>query len=470
MKFVSYCREIAAPRADEFLSKGYRGRHFFPHRVYYIPKCGPDGYKLAQRMFGETNPNNHWEIILYAASAVADEFPVDLFYDDDLVWHQQQFGLPGQVATANMVIQDQNLYSMVHVSDLVQRISRRREYKSRIENRFKGWPYMLLNSIMNFAIENGVRTVHTPPADFALRHTDPNRDVRRALSDRVYDTAPNAVFRPARRGQWWVIDVAANRNRVVAPETRRETVEYEKTICLCHDIERGFGHLDVDPDFAKHASRASPRNLQEMLRHEQEAGVIGTYSVVGNILNDVRHPIEDAGHCVAFHSYDHAVGGDVLQPTYADPNIATIAPDHGAVDQLARCRRVDYRIKGYRPPRSRITPELSEENLCWHNFEWLASSALSLGRVSPDMERRIVKIPIAFDDFDLHRRAVGYSDWEKTALDMIARNDFLAFSLHDCYADHWLPHYRRFLEKATRLGEFRTLDEVASSVLLGNTS
>ena len=50
------------------------------------------------------------------------------------------------------------------------------------------------------------------------------------------------------------------------------------------------------------------------------------------------------------------------------------------VHQLPRCREVDYRIKGYRPPRSQITPELSDRNLLFHNFEWLASMMAELAR------------------------------------------------------------------------------------------
>ena len=255
----SYYREISTERFEEFFSKGYKERHFFPHRIYYAPKCGPDGLKLAQRMCEIRDPNKLWEVILFATSPVIDEFPEELFFDNDVVWHQQQFGKIGQISTSNLALDGNNLYSMVHISDLVQRISRRREYKTRIENRFKGWPYMLYNSIMNFAIEKNVERVYSPTSDFALKHTDPKRSVQEELFERVYDRTLNKQYRTTREGKWWVIHVAENRDKIVIPKKKREKNRKERTICLCHDIERGLGHTNVDPDFAEFAGKTSPK-------------------------------------------------------------------------------------------------------------------------------------------------------------------------------------------------------------------
>ena len=134
-----------------------------------------------------------------------------------------------------------------------------------------------------------------------------------------------------------------------------------KIVCVCHDIERGFGHVETDPDLAALADKTGPNNLLKMLRIENELGVKATYNVVGCFMNEVRAIIEADGHCVAFHSYDHKIN----------------------TDQLAYCREIDYRIKGYRATQSKITAELTDENLCFHNFEWLASSAYSLRIVLP---------------------------------------------------------------------------------------
>jgi len=47
-------------------------------------------------MQGQCNLDQLWEIVIYADSPVIDEFPQALFFDDDVIWHQQQFGKSGQ--------------------------------------------------------------------------------------------------------------------------------------------------------------------------------------------------------------------------------------------------------------------------------------------------------------------------------------------------------------------------------------
>ena len=47
----------------------------------------------------------------------------------------------------------------------------------------------------------------------------------------------------------------------------------EKIVCLSHDIERGWGHSDVDPEFAASAHRTAPQYLEAMLRVEQELNI-----------------------------------------------------------------------------------------------------------------------------------------------------------------------------------------------------
>jgi hypothetical protein len=444
---VSPFRRFSEEKIEEFLRKGYKKRHFFPHKIYYLRKCGPDGFKLAQWMCEHNDLNQLWEIVIYADDPVIGEFPKELFFDDDLIWHQQQFGKIGQIATANVVINGNKLYSMVHISDLVQRISRRRESKTRIENRFKGWHHMVLNSILNFAIENNVATIYSPTSRWALANTDPKRTVQSELFERIYDRAVEQHFLAIRKGNWWAWDVDANGDRVVIPKRGWEFLHTEKTICLCHDIERGFGHTETDPSFAVFADKTSQHNLQEMLRIEKELDVKATYNVLGCLVNEVRTAIERDGHCLAFHSFDHKIDAD----------------------QLPACRQIDYRTKGFRPPQSKITSELTDENLCFHNFEWLASSAFSLGITSPVMENRIVKIPIHFDDFDLYKRKISYEDWSQRAMDIIKENDFVAFCLHDCYADFWLPRYKEFLQNIRRLGKLKTLNEVSNEVILANS-
>jgi peptidoglycan/xylan/chitin deacetylase (PgdA/CDA1 family) len=461
---TSFFREVNAEREAEFVNRGFKKVHFFPHRIYYLPKCGPDAFKLAGRMCGNVGLHQLWEIVLYALPPLIDEFPHNLFFDPDIIWHQQQFGRPGQVATANLVVMGNSLRSNAHVSDLVQRISRRREHKTRVEKKFMGWNYLLLNSIMNFAQERNLNPVFLPTADLALRNTDPERIVYRELFERIYDRTVQQLYECKRNKEWWVVDIRQNRGRLVAPEKKSETLAHEKMICLCHDIERGLGHRDVESSFARHVDGVSPRYLDDMLRAEEEENVKATYHVVGSILPEVRADIESGGHCIGFHSYDHRVGRTLPGWRW----VRRLFPRMMDSDQLPRCRDVDYRIKGYRPPKSRITSELSDVNLCFHNFEWLASSAYSLQLPAPELRNGLVKIPILFDDFEMYRSRMRYEDWEKDAIVRIQQAQFAAFSMHDCYAGFWLPHYKQFLQRITGLGRLCTLDEVAGRMALSS--
>ena len=464
--------EVTPDRADDFVASGYKLRHFFPHRIHRLPKCGPDAFRIARSMCGVRDPSAHSELVLYAHDSLIEDLPPDVFFDDDVIWHQQQFGKPGQVATANVVVDGRALRVTVLVSDLVQRISRRRDLKTRVEKRFKGWVHMLLNGILSFAQELGVETVHLASADLAMEHTDPARTIGPELYQRIYDDTVQALFPARRAGAWWVIEVDAR--RVVIPHRRAEPLPSGRRICLCHDIERGLGHLDVDPAFAASADETSPRSLEKMLEIEGDMGSRATYNVLGLLLSEVRPRIEAAGHTVAFHSYDHEVDGSrplldrlhwAVGRLRGDPPI-----DPRDARQLNKCRQLDYRIKGYRPPRSRVTSELSDANLLFHNFEWLASSPRSLGVSEPQLVNGIVKIPIAIDDYDLHRRRLPYDRWEDMVIQALEGRDFGSVCLHDCYAPLWLPRYRGLLERIHAMGRLVTLNQVAAEVTLASAS
>src|SRR5436190_23545710 len=114
---LSPYRRISSERIGEFCQKGYKKRYFFPHKIYYLPKCGPDGFRLAKWMCGDCNLDQLWEVVIYADKPTVAEFPQEIYFDDDLVWHQQQFGKAGQIATANLLLDDHRLFSMVHISD-----------------------------------------------------------------------------------------------------------------------------------------------------------------------------------------------------------------------------------------------------------------------------------------------------------------------------------------------------------------
>lgn len=444
---ASAFREIDAERSGEFIASGYNRRHFFPHRVYHLPKCGPDAFKLAGWMCGNDDPSAMWEIVLYAAPEVLGEFPPELFFDDELIWHQQQFGRGGQVASASVVLVGDTVHSITHVSDLVQRIARRREYKTRIEKVFKGWNHMLLNALLAFALERRAKYVRLPTAALAGRHTDRSRRVDFKIFERIYDRTVNSVFPTRSEGEWWVVELPEISDRVVIPARRTHARRRGKAICICHDVERGLGHEDVDPGFARQADRTSAQQLDMMREIEADLGVRATYCVVGSLMDELRAELEAEGHCLAFHSFDHRLDRE---------------------DQLHRCREVDYRIKGYRPPRSQLTGELTDRNLLFHNFEWLASSPGSLGVTAPELRVGLVRLPIALDDFSMHSGATSYKEWEQRALTLVSSSEFAAIGLHDCYAHHWLTGYRGLLERLAQLGELKTMDAVAAEVTLSS--
>ncbi len=460
-----------------FRDKGLHRKHFFPHRVYFLPRAGPDGVKLAQRMCRVFDPGALREVLLFAHPEAAAEFPPDLFFDDDLVWHQQQLGLQGQVATAGLAIAGQDMFVTVMYSDIVQRISRRRQYKTRVESVFKGWARLLLNAILEYALDSGLASVYVPTAELSMRHTDQLRAVEPALFERVYDRTVRALVHAERSGDWWKVNTRANEDRVVRLARRISVFEADRSVCVAHDIERGLGHRDVEPAFAAEADDRAPKALREMLAIEAELGVRCTYNVVGSLLEEVRQSITADGHALGFHSHAHVLPEEPtrwermrtrLSLRSEDPIRAAIrGPDF---QELVRCREIDYRVKGYRPPQSRIGPGLHDRHLAFFNFEWLASSSSSLAAERPFVETGIVKIPIHQDDFDLHTGELTFEAWEGRLLGLFETREIVVVSLHDCYAHHWLARYPALLENLDRLGTFRTFDEVANEVILAHTT
>ena len=437
--------EVGPGRREEFLAKGGRGRHFFPHRVYRLPKCAPDGFKVGQRMCGREDVSAHWQVILYADPGLVADLPPELFLDDDLMWHRQQYGRPGQLATAALVIEGEDAWSYVHHSDFVQRIGRRREFKTQVEKRFKGWPSMLLNGVMALAAERGARRLRVPSSELALEHTDRQRDVKAPLFERVYD-APVERVGARRDGRWWLIEL--DPRLIVGHDLREEPPGAEaRAVCVGHDLEAGHGHRDYDTKMAAGADAACAARIDEMLAIERRAGAPATYNVVGLLWGEVAEQIESGGHCLAFHSYDHTAAGN---------------------GQLERCRQLDYRAKGYRVPRSKLGPQLSDRELAFHNFEWLASSEHSLGHNEPRFEAGLARLPVSRDDFPLFMDHEEYGTWERGLLERARRDPYTCVVLHDCYADHWLPHYERLLERLAAAAPLRTLDQIAAEVALAH--
>ena len=58
-----------------FAAVGFKKDIFFLIDSYILPKCGPDGYKLAHRMCGAVDVNKLWQIVLFAGANALAEFP-----------------------------------------------------------------------------------------------------------------------------------------------------------------------------------------------------------------------------------------------------------------------------------------------------------------------------------------------------------------------------------------------------------
>ena len=514
--YMQTSRMLDANRKDEFFNKGYKKRYFFPHEIYYLPKCTSEGFFFANRICNISNPNSLWEIILYAWGDIIDEFPEELFFDNDIIWHQQHFGKPGQIAAANLIIDGDKLYTLDRMSDIVQRIYIRKEYRTRINSCFKYWHHMLLNGILNFAVENNLENIYSPSADFLMEEfyngiIKPKVD--RRLFDRIYDRDVKMHFDVDKENGMWVIDVRKHRYKLIIPE-KRETIlkDDKKIICVFHDIERGLGSLGVEPELVKSTDNDAVKTLKNVLRIEKALNVKTTYNVVGSFLNEVRESIEKDGHCIAFHSYNHQISrqpvtnymcdeSDILAlisrlgykvtyrvnlvrrllslpPACYQPissisrkvvnKLRILLSQPPVINQLAACRNVDWRIKGYRHYQPKLTSEVSDKDLCYYNFEWIAIDEKTPG-VKPTLQNRVVKIPVFSFDYEMFKHNVSHETWEKRVIERIKQSNFTAIGLHDCYANYWLSNYSQLLGKISSLGQLKTFDEVADQVFLSHS-
>ena len=146
-------RQIGAERADEWVAKGHRRRHFFAHRLFQLPKCGPDGYKLAQAMCGDRGARPPLAAARLRGPRAGGPVPARalLRRRRALAPAALRPAGPGGERVARGA-SPTLIHTMVHQSDLVQRIGRVREHKTQIENRFRGWPWMLVNGVLAFAL------------------------------------------------------------------------------------------------------------------------------------------------------------------------------------------------------------------------------------------------------------------------------------------------------------------------------
>jgi len=121
--------------------------------------------------------------------------------------------------------------------------------------------------------------------------------------------------------------------------------------------------------------------------------------VPGTILPEVRDSIERGGHCLAFHSYDHTREVPLWQRLplrHLRIHLLIRLRGYPPAIQLKLCRQADYLLRGYCPPNSIVSRELSPDNPRYFNFDWLASSSDSLGIRAPCLRNGIAYLPIHF--------------------------------------------------------------------------
>jgi hypothetical protein len=207
-----------------------------------------------------------------------------------------------------------------------------------------------------------------------------------------------------------------------------------KIICLSHDIEEA-----VDTPISEAACR---ENLVRMLAIEKTHNVAATYNILGALWQSkVPLIIAEGRHSLGFHSYNHQIED---------------------LRQLPLCRRVNTQVRGYSPPRSRITAEITESNLRRWDFQWLSSSIRSLGFADIRLESGIVKIPVHLDEHPVYAGRLSYGAWKSRVASLLAEGGFVSLKLHDCYAGLWLDDYSDLLAEMSLVGEFWTCDRIAA--------
>ena len=433
--------KIAGDRAS-FTARGFRAREFFPHDVIALPKPYADTHLCLEGRGVSRNrvaAGQHVQLNLY--SNWLGGFPDALFTDPAVNWHGQQFGRKGLIAAAGLFIEGRSAVVTYLQSDICQQIYRspglNRAASARLDTRFRYWYRILFNAVLDFAADRGLDTVHSPAADHIIGATKKRIDP--GLFTQIYDSVGEryACRRSTLdRAEYWSVALKDNHERIArlthallpeAPASGR------KVICVCHDIE-----ADIDTNVPAVECREA---LHRMLAVERAHGVRATYQVLGRLFHDTAPAVVADGHALAFHSYDHRIG---------DPS------------QLARTREVDLQVKGYRPPQSKITADLSDYHLSYWNFEWLLSSASGFGFDEPRVQNGIVKIPVHLDDWPLQTGEFTRAQWMARLREDIRTREFVALSLHDCYARRWLDWYPELLTELQGLGELWTCEQVVN--------
>ncbi|MDA9983270.1 polysaccharide deacetylase family protein [Gammaproteobacteria bacterium] len=178
-------------------------------------------------------------------------------------------------------------------------------------------------------------------------------------------------------------------------------------VTFYHDIEQDIDS-EADPDTCREIVRA-------FLDIEKRYGTSATYNVVGKLFDqqpDLIDWIYQAGHEVAFHSYNHF-------PSWQ--------PEH-YTDEVRLCAMASPTPKGYRSPRSQWNHDTVQS--IWQNgFLWNAESDAS---PSPYfIYRDLVRLPIAGDDWPLNTGDMDTRQWTDFFVRNLHTKRYFGFGCHD---------------------------------------
>ncbi len=411
----------------------------FDHYYLVLDKRYPDAYLDLEKM-GLTSTAvasvAYAQLNIY--SATPDVLPADIYKDRSVNWHQQAMELPGLIASAGLHFPDRDrIVIQLIQSDLMQRygaISEYRGLRRTLESHFNSWYKLLLNAILDYACLNQFQKVYCPTSETAKARINKKTDSR--LLERIYDyPARNYNTRRIHSNDrdYWELDLGLNHSRIGALTSRQSSWTFPKTICLLHDIEE-----NVDTDVSVEECRL---NLGKMLEIEKRHDVRSTYNILGKIFDRTSAEVlRFDDHALGFHSYDHR---------------------RDSLTQLPNVREVNWKVRGYRPPGSVITSELSSLNLARYNFEWLASSQHSFRFDTVRIQGGVVKIPIHMDDHLLYTGLHSLDEWFDRVIHQAESRNIFTFSVHDCYAGHWLEAYDDLLGQLTSMARFVDCDQLA---------
>jgi len=422
-------------------------KYFFPYEVEIIEKQYPDMFLIMYRRgISKEKLLNGKFIQVNVYSKNVEEYPDELFFNKQINWHQQHFCRKGLIAAAGLYLpNDDSIFIELMQSDLMQQLFRnkkfREKYRTELENKYRYWYKILFNFILDFAVDKGFKRIYCPTSKQLSKKTKKKMD--NSIFVRIYDHVDRKFDcnkKKIHKAEYWRVNVKENIDKLTRLKSKKRKIKKtDKIVCIYHDIEE-----DIDADVSKEKCK---EYLKRMLEIEKKYGIKATYNILGQLFKEKEKIITNCGdHSVAFHSFNHDVRD---------------------LNQIKKSRDVDLQVRGYRPPQSKITEELTDYNLSYHNFEWMMSSASSFGFDKCRLEKGIVKIPVYTDDYSLSTGELNYEKWEKRLIRAVKKNDFVAFGTHDCYGEYWIDKYDGLLSKLKKIGvRFMNCDEITGKMFL----